>query len=340
MPNTMATPRPTSPGLSYASPPPPTPRHGDEIAIAGEFVHTKCPNLCVLWFDPDGFDAYDRSPPLPADAAPGATPAQAAAHGATAVRVPRHGARRLGGPGGSLVVDREDLNAALTQIVIHYDGCGRSRACFETLHRERGLSCHFLIDRDGRIYQTLDAIERAWHATRANDASVGVELAHVGAVEEEDEKASEFGDDDDAGRFGKKIARGTVNGRRLAQSPFEDAQYEALARLTAALAREFPALAETFGPREPEDTSAEAKLAAEIERVKNGESLAEAEAKAARRNKQRRVRGEKLADAELRAFRGALGHWHVQANKFDPGPAFDWDRYEARTRALLAGETP
>ena len=40
MPNTMATPRPTSPGLSYASPPPPTPRHGDEIAIAGEFVHT------------------------------------------------------------------------------------------------------------------------------------------------------------------------------------------------------------------------------------------------------------------------------------------------------------
>ena len=52
------------------------------------------------------------------------------------------------------------------------------------------------------------------------------------------------------------------------------------------------------------------------------------------------MRGEKLADAELRAFRGALGHWHVQANKFDPGPAFDWDRYEARTRALLAGETP
>ena len=236
------------------------------------------------------------------------------------------------------MVDREDLNAALTQIVIHYDGCGRSRACFETLHRERGLSCHFLIDRDGRIYQTLDAIERAWHATRANDASVGVELAHVGAVEEEDEKASEFRDDDDAGRFGKKIARGTVNGRRLAQSPFEDAQYEALARLTAALAREFPALAETFGPREPEDTSAEAKLAAEIERVKNGESLAEAEDK--RRNERRRVRGEKLADAELRAFRGALGHWHVQANKFDPGPAFDWDRYEARTRALLAGETP
>ena len=43
---------------------------------------------------------------------------------------------------------------------------------------------------------------------RANDASVGVELAHVGAVEEEDEKASEFRDDDDAGRFGKKSRGG------------------------------------------------------------------------------------------------------------------------------------
>jgi N-acetyl-anhydromuramyl-L-alanine amidase AmpD len=21
-----------------------------------------------------------------------------------------------------------------------------------------------------------------------------------------------------------------------------------------------------------------------------------------------------------------LGHWHVQKNKVDPGPAFDWDR--------------
>ena len=43
------------------------------------------------------------------------------------------------------------------------------------------LSCHFLIDVCGTVYQTLDVVERAWHATSANDSSVGVELAADGA---------------------------------------------------------------------------------------------------------------------------------------------------------------
>jgi AmpD protein len=84
----------------------------------------------------------------------------------------------------------------------------------------RGLkvSSHFLIRRDGRVLQYVAAGERAWHAGRSafrgreqcNDFSIGVELE---------------GSDD---------------------TPFEAAQYRALAGLTAALQTRYP-LAEVQG---------------------------------------------------------------------------------------------
>ncbi|CAN7721099.1 1,6-anhydro-N-acetylmuramyl-L-alanine amidase AmpD [Duganella sp. LjRoot269] len=84
----------------------------------------------------------------------------------------------------------------------------------------RGLkvSSHFLIRRDGRVLQYVAAGERAWHAGRSafrgrercNDFSIGVELE---------------GTDD---------------------TPFEAAQYRALAGLTVALQTRYP-LAEVRG---------------------------------------------------------------------------------------------
>ena len=44
-----------------------------------------------------------------------------------------------------------------------------------------------------------------------------------------------------------------------------------------------------------------------------------------------------LSDTLLRRHRGVLGHYHVQSNKSDPGPAFDWERFRRRTSALLDG---
>ena len=34
---------------------------------------------------------------------------------------------------------------------------------------------------------------------------------------------------------------------------------------------------------------------------------------------------QKLPDAQLNRYQGILGHYHVQTNKVDPGPAFQWD---------------
>ena len=33
----------------------------------------------------------------------------------------------------------------------------------------------------------------------------------------------------------------------------------------------------------------------------------------------------KLPDEELERYQGVLGHYHIQSNKVDPGPAFQWE---------------
>lgn len=90
-----------------------------------------------------------------------------------------------GAPPPDSAEDLARVQGLVDQFVIHYDACGTSRRCFEVLHDERGLSCHFLLDLDGTIYQTLDLRERAWHATIANSRSVGIEIAHIGAFRPE-----------------------------------------------------------------------------------------------------------------------------------------------------------
>lgn len=121
------------------------------------------------------------------------------------------------------------LRRIVDQIVIHYDAVGSSARCYEVLQK-RGLSTHFMIDADGAIYQTLDLRERAWHAGPANSRSVGIEIAHEGATE----LPTPGG------------IRGVIQGKRLYQQPFTDAQYAALIDLIAALRRVFPQIAPDY----------------------------------------------------------------------------------------------
>ena len=43
----------------------------------------------------------------------------------------------------------------------------------------------------------------------------------------------------------------------------------------------------------------------------------------------------KLPDQELNAYEGVLGHYHIQTNKNDPGPAFQWERVIGGARRLM-----
>jgi hypothetical protein len=159
------------------------PRRGDEIIVAGQFVHTG--TRVVTWLDPGGYDAYRverRFSPLEDsgwEKSKAAVPALESPnrYGLRRSVLSDEEAERVRGGGWDLPL----LQEKVSQFVLHYDASGTSRQCFKVLHDLRGLSVHFLLDLDGTIYQTLDLKERAWHATSANSRSVGVEIAHIGA---------------------------------------------------------------------------------------------------------------------------------------------------------------
>src|SRR5262249_38425921 len=66
----------------------------------------------------------------------------------------------------------------IKQFVIHLDGCINADSCWDVLQNERGLSCHFILDNDGTLYQTLDLIDCAYHAAGLNETSIGIEICN------------------------------------------------------------------------------------------------------------------------------------------------------------------
>ncbi len=285
----------------------PSEGHGDEISAAGQLFPTG--TRVVRWSEPGAYDAYQRHRHFEPDKiGPSRHPDRVVRYDALRGGLPKEVAKRVDKNGWSL----KDLQDTVSQVVLHFDACGTSKRCFEVLHDVRGLSCHFLLDLDGTIYQTLDVQERAWHAAQANDLSVGVEIANVGAhgdksalskwyVEEEGavriKVPEEFGDGGLPPGFVGRPRRsepihGTVNGRDLVQYDFTEEQYVALEKLLITLGRVFP------------------KIKGRVPRDAEGQVLDRAFS----------------SDAELFQFQGILAHSHVTTRKVDPGPAFDWER--------------
>lgn len=286
-------------------------RAGDEIVVCGELFHTGAP--VVLWTDPGGYDAY-RAECKFADRERPSNPVSDSPIRYSSFRrhVPDDVAERIRTRGWDLPLLQEWVDL----FVIHYDVCGTSRRCFDVLHDRRGLSVQFMLDVDGTIYQTLDLKERAWHAGSANDRSVGIEIANIGAYPPDDPKstlAGWYGPDEDGrtritfpewvGETGIRTAGftprparndpvcGTIHGRELCQFDLTPQQYDSLVKLTATLHKVLPKIALDY----PRDASGN-------------------------------LRTDELSNEELAAFGGLVGHWHLTDNKIDPGPAFDWDR--------------
>ena len=234
--------------------------------------------------------------------------------------------------------DLPTLQRCVDQFVLHYDVCGTSRQCFRILHDTRGLSVHFMLDIDGTIYQTLDLKERAWHATTSNDRSIGIEIANIGAYPRDKLATLDRWYEPDASWWLREPAPGesrgsippvritlpqeygdgglrvpgvywpdrsqpvvgNIQGQELVMFDLTRQQYESLARLTAALCTVFPNLPCDY-PRDGE-----------------GGLLTE-----------------RLSDDQLASYRGLLGHYHIQANKTDPGPALRWERVVGDARRLI-----
>lgn len=331
-PVATATPLPAS-AVPTVTPGTEVKRYGDEIVVCGRLFRTG--TRVVLWTDPGGYDAYRTERRFVSWQESAYVPPAPVPHGSTAppstqpARPDRFGLRWavLNWPelemvrGGGWPLDL--LQEKVDQFVIHYDAVGSSKFCFRTLHDDRGLSIHFMLDIDGTIYQTLDLKERAYHATTSNHRSVGIEIANRGGYES-DIPLREFYTSDDQGprisfpaRFGDGgvmvpgvyrparpgLIRGTVNGNNYVMYDFTPQQYEALTHLTAALCTVLPKITLTY----PKDALG-------------------------------RPVYHKLPVVQLDRFQGLLGHHNVQDDKPDPGPAFQWDRVITGAYQLMSPE--
>jgi len=309
------------------------PRKGDEIVVCGQLFHTTTP--VVLWTDAGGYDAYRverRFVPLGEasweETAKAIASKKSELHGPnrfsmrSAATLSPETLERVRGGGWTL----EDLQGVVDQFVVHFDAAGTSKRCFEILHDRRGLSVHFMLDLDGTLYQTLDLKERAWHATIANTRSIGIEIANIGAYADQGDDSAILGRWYSKGPDGKSLltipggaakagerdpsialrpARdamvvGEVHGKALRQYDLTPQQYDALIKLTATLCTVFP------------------KITCDYPRDSAG-----------------KLNTRQLVDDDYRGYHGVLGHYHVQANKVDPGPAFQWDKVIDGARELM-----
>jgi N-acetylmuramoyl-L-alanine amidase len=94
---------------------------------------------------------------------------------------------------------------------------------------------------------------------------------------------------------------GNIQGQDLAMYDLTPQQYDSLIKLVAALCKTFP------------------KIRCDYPRGPDGKLLPR-----------------KLDDDAYDNYQGILGHYHVQRNKVDPGPAFQWDRVIEGARKLIS----
>ncbi len=316
------------------------PRRGDEIVVAGQLVHTGTP--VVLWMDTGGYDAYrverrfsayDRSDwdSSMQDVRQLSTPNRYGLRQGKATKgqfeLTSEQIEQVRGGGWDLPL----LQKVVDQFVIHFDVAGVSRDCFKTLQDNRDLSVHFMLDIDGTLYQTLDLKERAWHATTSNSRSVGIEIANMGAygAQRDNNPLGNWYRHDsnglttitippERGNGGVRtlgfvghparpeLVKGNIQGKDLEQYDFTPQQYATLVKLTATLCKVFPKIQCKY----PTDAS--------------GNLITH-----------------KLPDDELNKYQGVLGHYHIQTDKVDPGPAFNWDYVIGNARRMMNnGFTP
>jgi N-acetyl-anhydromuramyl-L-alanine amidase AmpD len=100
-----------------------------------------------------------------------------------------------------------------------------------------------------------------------------------------------------------EAVKGVVQGQELWMYDLTREQYDSLVKLTAALCTALP------------------RIRCDYPRDSQGKLMTGA-----------------LGDVGLASYSGVLGHFHVQQNKIDPGPAFQWDLVIDGARALMQGQ--
>jgi N-acetylmuramoyl-L-alanine amidase len=173
----------------------------------------------------------------------------------------------------------EAVKAVVRQFVIHLDNCSSAEMCWDVLQNERGLSCHFLVDNDGTIFQTLDLALQGYHASELNPVAIGVELCNWGsaAANKDFYRSGKYGPD----RAYKPVK---INNHTYLAFEYTAEQMKQMRKLSRALLRLFP------------------NLPAEYPQSSPGQQA-----------------WDTIPKRAAIGFSGYIGHYHLTDQKWDPG---------------------
>ncbi|MBQ1265298.1 MAG: N-acetylmuramoyl-L-alanine amidase [Proteobacteria bacterium] len=184
------------------------------------------------------------------------------------------------------------LSNHITQIAFHHDVTFSASKTFDILCK-RGISTHFDINYDGTIYQFLDCYHSAWATGDNNNMSVAIDMNNPVLPEmKESDPANGLRD----------IYQDKINGSLKTMLGYTDAQYESLIALLKAFITPIQIPGEPDWIPLPNISS---NCFPPI--TDSGEII------------------NRLLKNPT-GFVGMLGHYHCSAQKWDPGPAFDWMR--------------
>jgi N-acetylmuramoyl-L-alanine amidase len=355
----------------------PLPRQGDEIMVCGQFFHTGAPVVLWFDYGGyDGYRPPPRAMAAVPATAPATTMATTAPAPAAGRRGRGFGGGRPGGQAPAYtfrygVLSDEEmerikngnwpidlLRDKIDQFVVHYDVAGLSRTCYTVL-RDRNLGVQFMLDIDGTIYQTVDLKDACAHATKANSRSVGIEIANMGAYSPSSSLAplKQWYSKDSTGRVRltvperlgdggvrtphfvghparNELVEGIVQGNTYRQYDYTPEQYNSLIHLTATLCTVFPKITCDY-PRQKSALGTPAL--APTTQWADGDPTTRPAALASPTETGLLI-PHQLTHDQYEDYQGVLGHYHVQDNKEDPGPAFQWDRVINSARGLMTSE--
>jgi N-acetylmuramoyl-L-alanine amidase len=328
-------------------------RAGDEIIVCGQFFHTGGAPV-VTWLDLGGYNAYQGAPRIRGGRSasrPTTNESFPISFGIRTAPLTDEEVEQVRKNGWTLPFLQQNVD----QFVYHFDVAGISNTCFKVL-QSRGLAVHFMLDIDGTIYQTCDLKENAPHATDANSRSIGVEIANMGAYAgdasplplREWYKKDSFGQtritipsriEDPHIRtpnfighpVRNEMVTGIVQGRKYRQYDYTPQQYDSLIKLTATLCTVFPKITIDY-PRQK--TSLGPPTTGPTTQPDPNDPLTKFTALAAP-NEPGVLIPHALTWNQFDNYQGTLGHYHVQTNKDDPGPAFQWDKVIRGARNIM-----
>ena len=156
---------------------------------------------------------------------------------------PRHSLRQKQWNNG-LNAPYDAAKQVIRQFMIHHDGCATADMCFSVLQNERGLSCHFLVDNDGTIFQTLDLALEGWHGSELNASSIGVELCNRGDAAKEPTYYAKK-------NMKRDVKPCKINNHLIRSYNFTEEQRDAMQRLARALLRLLPNLPAEYPQSSP-----------------------------------------------------------------------------------------